>query len=133
MLQALLAPGLEMIGKLVDRIPDPAARERASLEMQADLLKYAAEQSQAQMEVNKIEAAHSSIFVAGWRPFIGWMGGVALGYAFLLQPILSWFLAIIGVETPLPKPDTESMMALVTAMLGVTAARSFDKWKGTAK
>lgn len=133
MLQALLAPGLEMIGKLVDRIPDPAARERASLEMQADLLKYAAEQSQAQMEVNKVEAAHSSIFVAGWRPFIGWMGGVALGYAFLLQPILSWFLAIIGVETPLPKPDTESMMALVTAMLGVTAARSFDKWKGTAK
>jgi len=133
MLQALLAPGLEMIGKLVDRIPDPAARERASLEMQADLLKYAAEQSQAQMEVNKVEAAHQSIFVAGWRPFVGWMGGVSLGYAFLLQPILSWFLAICGVSTPLPEPNTDAMMALVTAMLGVTAARSFDKWKGTTK
>lgn len=133
MIQALLAPGLEMIGKLVDRIPDPAARERASLEMQADLLKYAAEQSQAQMEVNKVEAAHSSIFVAGWRPFIGWMGGISLGYAFLAQPILSWFLAIVGVTTPLPEPNTEAMMALVTAMLGVTAARSFDKWKGTSK
>jgi hypothetical protein len=133
MLQALLAPGLEMIGKLVDRIPDPAARERASLEMQADLLKYAAEQSKAQMEVNKVEAAHSSIFVAGWRPFIGWMGGISLGYAFLAQPILSWFLAIVGVTTPLPEPNTEAMMALVTAMLGVTAARSFDKWKGTSK
>jgi hypothetical protein len=133
MLQALLAPGLEMIGKLVDRIPDPAARERASLEMQADLLKYAAEQSQAQMEVNKVEAAHQSIFVAGWRPFVGWMGGVSLGYAFLLQPILSWLLAICGVSTPLPEPNTDAMMALVTAMLGVTAARSFDKWKGTTK
>ena len=122
-----------MVDKLVDRIPDPAARERASLEMQADLLKYAAEQSQAQMEVNKVEAAHSSLFVAGWRPFIGWMGGCALGYAFLLQPILSWLLEIVGVTTPLPEPNTEAMMALVTAMLGVTAARSFDKWKGTAK
>ena len=133
MFEALLGPGLKMIDKLVDRIPDPAAKERATLEMQADLLKYAAEQSQAQMEVNKVEAAHSSIFVAGWRPFIGWMGGVSLGYAFLLQPILSWFLAIVGVETPLPAPNTEAMMALVTAMLGVTAARSFDKWKGTSK
>lgn len=133
MFQALLGPGLEMIGKLVDRIPDPKARERAELEMKADLLKFAAEQSQAQMEVNKVEAAHSSIFVAGWRPFIGWMGGVSLGYAFLLQPILSWFLAIVGVTTPLPEPNTDAMMALVTAMLGVTAARSFDKWKGTSK
>lgn len=122
-----------MVDKLVDRIPDPAARERASLEMQADLLKYAAEQSQAQMEVNKVEAGHQSLFVAGWRPFIGWMGGCALGYAFLLQPILSWFLEIVGVTTPLPEPNTEAMMALVTAMLGVTAARSFDKWKGTSK
>ena len=133
MFQALLGPGLKMIEKLVDRIPDPAAKERAAMEMQAELLKYAAEQSVAQMEVNKVEAAHSSLFVAGWRPFIGWMGGVSLGYAFLAQPILSWFLAIVGVETPLPMPDTEAMMALVTAMLGVTAARSFDKWKGTSR
>jgi hypothetical protein len=133
MFQALLGPGLKMIDKLVDRIPDPAAKERASLEMQAELLKYAAEQSVAQMEVNKVEAAHSSIFVSGWRPFIGWMGGASLGYAFLLQPILAWFLTIVGVTTPLPEPNTEAMMALVTAMLGVTAARSFDKWKGTSK
>lgn len=133
MFQALLGPGLKMIEKLVDRIPDPAAKERASMEMQAELLKYAAEQSVAQMEVNKVEAGHQSLFVAGWRPFIGWMGGCALGYAFLLHPILSWFLTIVGVTTPLPDPNTETMMALVTAMLGVTAARSFDKWKGTSK
>lgn len=133
MFQALLGPGLKMIEKLVDRIPDPAAKERAAMEMQAELLKYAAEQSVAQMEVNKVEAGHQSLFVAGWRPFIGWMGGVSLGYAFLAQPILSWFLSIVGVDTPLPMPDTEAMMALVTAMLGVTAARSFDKWKGTSR
>lgn len=133
MFQTLLGPGLKMIEKLVDRIPDPAAKERASLEMQADLLKYAAEQSQAQIEVNKAEASHASIFVAGWRPFIGWMGGVSLCYAFLIQPILSWLLALLGVTTTLPEPNTADMMALVTAMLGVTAARSFDKWKVGAK
>lgn len=128
-----ISTALSIGTKLIDRIPDPAAKERAQLEMQADLLKYASEQSQAQMEVNKVEAAHSNIFVSGWRPFIGWMGGCSLGYAFLLQPILSWFLTIVGVTTPLPEPNTEAMMALVTAMLGVTAARSFDKWKGTSK
>lgn len=133
MFEMLLGPGLKMIEKLVDRIPDPAARERAAMEMQADLVKYAAEQAQAQMEVNKVEAASQSVFVAGWRPFIGWMGGISLGYAYLLQPILSWFLLVIGVTTPLPNPNTDSMMALVTAMLGLTAARSFDKWKGTSK
>jgi hypothetical protein len=124
---------LPLIDKIVARIPDPAARERASLDMQAELLKAAVAESQSQNEVNKVEAAHSNLFVAGWRPFIGWMGGISLGYAFLLQPILSWFLAILGVTTPLPEPNTETMMALVTAMLGVTAARSFDKWKGTSK
>jgi hypothetical protein len=132
MLSAITA-FLPLIDKIVARIPDPAARERASLDMQAELLKAAVAESQSQTEVNKVEAAHQSLFVAGWRPFIGWMGGVALGYAFLLQPILSWFLAIVGVETPLPEPNTETMMALVTAMLGVTAARSFDKWKGTSR
>lgn len=133
MWQALIGPGMEMIKSLVDRIPNPAEKQRVEMEMQAQLMKFAADQAQSQIEVNKVEAAHSSIFVAGWRPFIGWMGGVALGYAFLLQPILSWLLLMCGVSIPLPKPDTESMMALVTAMLGVTAARSFDKWKGTAK
>lgn len=130
---ALISSFMPLIDKLVARIPDPAARERAALDMQAELLKAAVAESQSQNEVNKVEAAHQSIFVAGWRPFIGWMGGVSLGYAFLLQPILSWFLIICGVETRLPEPNTETMMALVTAMLGVTAARSFDKWKGTAR
>ena len=130
---ALISSFMPLIDKLVARIPDPAARERAALDMQAELLKAAVAESQSQTEVNKVEAAHSSIFVAGWRPFIGWMGGVSLGYAFFIHPILSWFLTICGVTTPLPEPNTETMMALVTAMLGVTAARSFDKWKGTSK
>lgn len=129
----ILSTALPMIDKLLDRIPDPAAKERAKLEMQTELLKALVEESKGQAEVNKVEAGHQSIFVAGWRPFIGWVGGVALAYKFIAHPFLSWFLALVGVTTPLPAPETEALMALVTAMLGVAAARSFDKWKGTAK
>lgn len=132
MLSAITA-FLPLIDKIVARIPDPAARERASLDMQAELLKAAVAESQSQVEVNKVEAAHSNIFVAGWRPFIGWVGGVALAYKFIVHPFLSWFLELVGVTTPLPAPETEALMALVTAMLGVAAARSFDKWKGTSR
>ena len=130
---AAISAFLPLIDKIVARIPDPAARERASLDMQAELLKAAVAESQGQAEINKVEAAHSSIFVSGWRPFIGWVGGISMAYKFLVHPFLSWFLLLVGVSTPLPAPDTDAMMALVTAMLGVAAARSFDKWKGTSK
>lgn len=124
---------LPIIDKIVARIPDPAARERAALDMQAELLKAAVAETQGQLEVNKAEASNPSIFVSGWRPFIGWVGGISLAYNFILYPILSWILVIIDVITPLPKPELDTIMALVTALLGISASRSFDKWKGTSK
>lgn len=91
-----------------------------------------------QLEVNKAEAQHKSIFVAGWRPWIGWVGGMALAYQFVLYPILIWIWAILkvkglipdGLESP-PVLDTSALMALVTAMLGVGTMRSYDKSKNT--
>ena len=127
MLEMLLGPGLQMINKLVDRLPDPAAKERAALEMQSDLLKFAAEQAQAQNEVNKVEAAHQSIFVAGWRPAIGF------GWTFVGLPIMSWLLAVLGVTTELPQINSDILMELTFGMLGMGALRSFDKWKGKGK
>ena len=124
---------LPIIDKIVARIPDPAARERAALDMQAELLKAAVAETQGQLEVNKAEASNPNIFVSGWRPFIGWVGGISLAYNFILYPILSWILVITGVITPLPKPELDTIMALVTALLGISASRSFDKWKGTSK
>lgn len=129
----LITMFLPLVDKLVARIPDPAMRERAALDMQAELLKAAVSESQGQSEINKIEAAHSSIFVSGWRPAIGWVGAIGLGYNFLLYPFLDWFLTLVGVTTALPKPDNETLMALVYAMLGIGAMRSFDKWKGTSR
>jgi hypothetical protein len=89
------------------------------------------EELMAQTEINKVEAGHSSIFVAGWRPFIGWVGGVGLGYTFVLAPFIEFVARANGYVGDMPLPDSSQLMALVTAMLGVGAMRSFDKKEGT--
>ncbi len=86
----------------------------------------------AQTEVNKIEAAHASIFVAGWRPFIGWTSGVGLAYSFVLAPFIEFVARANGYTQEMPMPDAAHLLTLVTAMLGVGAMRSYDKSKGTA-
>lgn len=85
-----------------------------------------------QIEVNKVEAQHASIFVAGWRPFIGWTSGVGLAYSFVLAPFIEFVARASGYTQEMPVPDTASLMTLVVSMLGVGALRSFDKVKGTA-
>ena len=86
----------------------------------------------AQTEINKIEAQHASIFVAGWRPFIGWTGGVGIAYTFVLAPFIEFVARAAGYTQEMPMPDAGQLMTLVTAMLGVGAMRSYDKAKGTA-
>jgi len=95
-------------------------------------------QLQGQLAINKAEAKHKSIFVAGWRPFIGWVGGAALAYQFLLYPLLCWgwsFLQAkgivpVGLEAP-PVLNTGALLTVVTGMLGIGGMRSYDKSKGT--
>jgi len=81
----------------------------------------------AQVELNKIEAAHRSVFIAGWRPFIGWVCGVGLALHFILFPIISL------VVDEMPKLDVESLMKLVIAMLGLGGLRTYEKLKGVSK
>lgn len=85
-----------------------------------------------QIEINKTEAQHASIFVAGWRPFIGWTCGVGIAYTFVLSPFIELLVRYNGFTGEMPMPDSSQLMTLVTAMLGVGAMRSFDKMKGTA-
>ena len=81
----------------------------------------------AQVEVNKIEAAHSSVFVAGWRPSIGWVCAAGLAWAFVLAPIASWALVVMGIKGELPAIQTNYLMELVLAMLGIGGLRTFEK------
>jgi hypothetical protein len=78
-----------------------------------------------QGEINKIEAQHRTIFVAGWRPFIGWVCGVALAYNFILRDLLVWF---IGPEQVPPALQMEHLMTVLIGMLGLGGMRTFEKF-----
>jgi hypothetical protein len=125
---------LPALGTLIDRlIPDRAAAERAKAEMEQQLVTAANQAALAQVEVNKIEAAHSSVFVAGWRPSIGWVCAAGLAWAFVLAPIASWALVVLGIKAELPAIHTDYLLELVLAMLGIGGLRTFEKLRGVAR
>ncbi|WP_051605569.1 3TM-type holin [Sediminibacter sp. Hel_I_10] len=74
-----------------------------------------------QVELNKVEANHKSIFVAGWRPFIGWVCGSALAYNFILQPLLEFVLSASGVTVSPPELEIGQLITIVLGMLGMAA------------
>ena len=129
----LLSGITPIVNKVLDLIPDPNAKARAEAEMQAELLKYAAEQSAQQSEVNKVEAANSNVFVAGWRPAIGWTCAMAFMFMYVVAPLATWVAAFFNHLVPIPQFDTNALMSLTTGMLGLGAMRSFDKKQGTSK
>ena len=85
----------------------------------------------AQMEVNKVEAAHKNMFVAGWRPAVGWTCCLGLAYNFLLYPLLVWAMAIWANEmTPPPALEMGPLMTLLGGMLGFGGLRTYEKLNG---
>lgn len=130
----LILGGIFEIGKtLIDRfVPDPEKKAAAELEM----LKMAADgelkQVIAQLEINAKEAAHPSVFVAGWRPFFGWAGGVGFVYATVLQPMLVWYGSARGWPAP-PDINIDLLWVVITGMLGIGGLRTFEKRTGLTK
>lgn len=113
----------------------PNEEERAKVEL--DIYKTLMSSDLAQLEVNKVEAGHRSIFVAGWRPFIGWVCGAALAYQYLVLPLGIYLATIFSEKVATimlnaPKLD-DNMWQLLIGMLGMGALRSFDKMKGTSR
>ena len=80
-----------------------------------------------QLEVNKTEAAHSSIFVSGWRPFIGWTCGLGMFGNFITIPFANFVLALVGIDIVIPLVPLETMMPVLMGMLGLGAMRSYEK------
>lgn len=117
-------------GQLIDRIwPDPAQRDRARLE----LLRLQESGALAQISVNTAEANHRSIFVAGWRPFIGWVCGVSCAWNWLGLGVANFVIAMYQPETPPLVPlDLSSMMPVLMGMLGLGALRTVEKLQGKA-
>lgn len=128
----LLGPLFDLGGKIIDRMfPDPAAKAAAELE----LLKIAQagdlQTVLAQLEINAKEAQHPSIFVAGWRPFVGWCCGTGLAYATIGHNVLSWLAAAKGWPLP-PAVDSDVLIYTLGGLLGIAGLRSVEKVKGVA-
>ena len=132
---AALIPGLlPVLGEILDRIiPDKAEAAKARLEMEAKLLEAATAQAGQQAAINQVEAASSNIFVAGWRPFSGWVCGAGLAWAFIVAPLASWLLIVLEVKQTLPRIEIEYLLEMVVAMLGLGGLRTFEKLKGVAR
>lgn len=124
-----------------EKILDP--NEMAQLSFKLSQLEHLA--NQGQIDINKIEAAHQNLFVAGWRPFIGWVSGAGIAYAFIIRPLLEWTLKlyiafsdkaftpeqILAMQPQLL--DIATLMSLVTSMLGMSALRTYEKKQSVAR
>jgi len=135
----VIEKGLGIVDQMVED-KDQANKIKAEIrkQIESEDHKEVMAELEGQLAINKAEAQHKSIFVAGWRPFIGWIGGIALAYQFILYPLLVWgwaFLQAQGVvPTELDAPPvlrTSALLTVVTGMLGIGGMRSFDKTKKT--
>ena len=126
---------VESVGKIADNLIT-SDEERLKIALQEKIVE--AELVKGQLDINKIEAQHKSVFVAGWRPAIGWIGAIALAYQFILYPLLTWIWSwaqargwVAGELNPPPTLPADALWVIITGMLGIAGMRSFDKAKGT--
>lgn len=134
MIQALVPQLIPILANVLDKsIPDKGAKSEALANIESALVSNAHSLNLETIKTNQIEAAHRSIWVAGWRPGIGWVLVIALFWMLVGYPIVSVFLAITETNFSLPKIPEELLLDLVVLMLGMSAVRSFDKLKGLSK
>lgn len=136
-LLSILAPELGsifgVVDKVVDRlVPDKNAGEKLKNEIQLELAQAQMKGELAQLEVNKAEAASSSMFVAGWRPFIGWICGCALAYQYLFTPLAWWIATSFRLQFTAPPKLDDVLWQLMFGMLGMGTLRTVEKFKGVA-
>lgn len=136
MWQALVPAVTTILEKV---LPDPQAKDEAKLKFlelaqKGELAQLEADVRLAlgQLEVNKTEAASSSVFVSGWRPGAGWVCVLGLGYQFILHPFLVWASHIYGWEVP-PTLDAGDLLTLLGGMLGLGGLRTAEKFKRVAR
>jgi len=103
-------------------------------EIESLTLTLTAAAADAQAKINLAEAANPSLFVSGWRPFIGWICGFGIAWKYIAEPTVLWILVIIQSPiTTLPKIDASELIPLVVAMLGLAGYRMYEKSKGIAR
>ena len=131
MIQALIGPATELIGKFVE---DKDQKNKLAHEIATMAERHAQELAKGQLAINAEEAKSRNIFVAGWRPFVGWTCGLALFAHFILFPSVDVITAYLGYETPTyPAFDMDTLMTVLLGMLGLGGLRTYEKQKGLTK
>jgi hypothetical protein len=133
----LVGPISELLDKGLAMIPNPEERQKAKLDLQAQLQSAVLQASQSQLDIDKAEAASPSMFVAGWRPAVGWVCCLGLLWQYFIAPLSGYVFTLIATYStvklaPLPQMDFSTLMPLLMAMLGLGTMRTFEKVNGVA-
>ena len=130
MLGSLIGPVSSILDKV---IPDKDLREKLAHDIATMAERHAHEQIQAQLEINKTEAAHKNLFVAGWRPACGWVCVLGMAGNFLIIPMANMTLELLETGVEVPMIDLSTMLPVLMGMLGLGGLRTFEKVKGAQK
>jgi|TARA_R110000787_G_scaffold8611_1_gene29450 hypothetical protein len=118
------------VSALLDKaIPDKDLKEKLAHEIATMAERQAHETVQAQLEINKTEAAHPSLFVSGWRPATGWVCVFGMAFNFILTPFTNMALELSGSSVVVPMIDMEMLLPVLLGMLGLGAMRTVEKIK----
>ena len=132
---SLLSNLIQPVSKILDKaIHDQDLKRKLSHEIATMSEKHAQDLALAQIEVIAAEAASGSLFKGGWRPFVGWVCGIAFCYHFILQPVIIFIVALIGMDIPdLPSFEMGTLLTVLGGMLGIGSLRTYEKQKGLTK
>lgn len=121
-----VAAGLKVLDKF---IPDPAEKAKAEADLRSSLQQW----DKAQTDIDAVEAANSNLFISGWRPWIGWVCGIAFAFNYL-TPYCGWLAGwLFHISIPAPPKLDGSLYELTMGMLGMAGLRSWEKYKGLTK
>lgn len=130
MIDLLIGPVSSLLDKF---IPDADERHRLAHQIATMSERHRHEVNKAQMEINKTEAAHKSLFVAGWRPALGWTFALGIAGNYILIPMANFALALSDSPITIPLIDLETMMPVLIGMLGLGGMRTLEKTKGVQR
>lgn len=123
------------VGELASSIihkffPDESEAKKKELELQLQVLIAETDLAKGQVAVNTEEAKNDNLFVAGWRPAVGWICVLSMGYSYFVQPLLVFLLTSFGHSIVLPAFSNGDLMTILLGMLGLGSLRTFEKIKG---
>lgn len=135
MIQALIPQLLPVLSGVIDKvIPDKVQQSVAKLELEKALVDNANAINLETIKTNQAEAKHRSVWVAGWRPAIGWSCSLGIAWLFIGHPVATWIAMLMGYNSMvMPTIPTDILLELTFAMLGMAGLRTFEKLKGVTK